>query len=325
MEVTKEELDKMIKAAVEEKTPAAPKDQRISDLEFFWQIIPHLLGGCITNTQLDTRPAMQKAFLVAREAVGQACMMGLCKPMTVLSDGNQLSMMPSQMGASMPAPNQQPMMGGMGGMGGIVPQQTMPGAGGMVAQYPMNAQNSPHIVGGGGSMGIPAGGMVAQYPMNMDAPMVYGAQSGPMGAPMQGGVRGVMTKQFPMDPQVAATMAPLVNQGPAPGTPQYVAAQAAVPQYPHQQQPAAPQAPPGYPPQGYAQPPQGYAQPQQPQYAPPGYAQPQAQPQVQYGPPPAVPQGFVPAPPQGGFAPVVAPQGQPTQAVAVPPMGPRIG
>ncbi len=325
MEVTKEDLDKMIVAAVEAKT-AAPKDQRISDIDFFWQIIPHILGGCITNTQLDTRPAMQKAFLVAREAVGQACMMGLCKPMTILSDGNQLSMMPSQMGASVPAPNQQPMMHPMGGgMAGMVPQQTMPGQGGMVAQYPMNAQNSPHIVGGGAAAGIPAGGMVAQYPMNMEAPMVYGQQGGPMGQPMQGGVRGVMTRQFPMDPAVAAAVAPLVNQGPAPGTPQYVAAQAAVPQYPHQQQPQAPQAPPGY-----AQPPQGYAVPQQPQYAPPqappGFAQPQAQPPVQYGPPPAVPPGFVPvAPPQGGFAPVVAPQGAPAQAVPMQPMGPRIG
>lgn len=279
MDVTKEDITKAITEVLKEN---AVKDPRITDIDFFWQIIPNILGGCITNS-LETRPAMQKAFLLAREAIGQACTMGICKPVTVLSDGNQLAMMPSMAyGAAPPAQGQRP----------------MPGSGGMVMQYPMHGQGAP--IGG---QGIPAGGMVAQYPMDMAGGAPFSPQGG--AAPGQGN-KGVMTRQFPMDPVVAQALAPLVGQGPQPGTPAWVAAQAQVPQY----------APP--PPQGYAQP-HGYA----PQAAPPGYAAQQPvyapQPPQGYGPPPQQVQYAQPQPPPGGFQPVVAPQGQPVLGVPLPP------
>jgi hypothetical protein len=272
-----QDIRKAIKEVLKEEMP--PRDTRITDIDFFFQVLPQILGGCASGAaaSIDTRPVMQKAFILAREAVGQACTMGLCKPITVLSDGSQLALLPTGAYTAPAAPSQQPMV------------QSMPGGGGMVAQYPMN---SPQ----GGQ--IPAGGMVAQYPMNVDP--VYGG-GGAIGQPTDGGMRAVMTRQFPMDPSVAQNINPQ-GFGPQPGSRAWVAAQAPQPQYgppqPQQGYPQQPQQgypqPQGYPQQGYAQPQQGY--PQQPQQGYPQPPQPQAAPQYQ--------------PPQGGFAPVVAPTGQ---------------
>jgi len=315
----KDEMRKAITEVLKEELP--PKDSRVTDIDLFWQIIPHILGGCATN-MIDTRPAMQKAFQFARETIGQACTMGLCKPVTVLSDGSQLAMMPSMHGV--PPPQQ------------AQPAAT-PGSGGMVMQYPMNGHGAAMV--GPPQTGIPAGGMVAQYPMNMDSPAVYAGGGAPIGQTMDGGVKAVMTRQFPMDPAVAAAVAPMVNQGPQPGTRQYVAAQAAQPMQPP---PMQPQQQPMYPQQQqvaqqpFMQPQQAFVQPMQPMQQQPMYPQQQPQPQqgfVQPQPGFVQPQGFQPqqgfvpvTPPQAGFAPVVPPQGQPTPAVAVTPQGAvRIG
>ena len=283
---------KAIKEVLQEEMP--PRDSRVTDIDLFFQVLPHILGGCATVAagSIDRRPAMQNAFLLAREAVGQACTMGLCKPITICSDGSGLALMTTGAFTAPTAPGQQPMQQPMTGMGGV----GMPGGGGMVAQYPMNGQGA-HVPS--------SGGMVAQYPMHMDAPPVYGGAA--VGQPMDGGFRAVMTRQFPMDPAVVAANPP-GNFGPQPGTRQYVA-----------QQPAPQYGPPqGYPqPQQQAQPQQGYPQ-QQP------FVQPQAQPQ--YAPQQAYvqqPQAVAPpgAPqyvqPQGGFAPVVSPQGNSVPGVAV--------
>jgi hypothetical protein len=281
-----EDIRKAIKQVLKEEAP--PRDTRITDIDLFFQVLPHILGGCAAGAAgaIDTRPAMQKAFLLAREAVGQACTMGICKPVTICSDGSQLSLLPTMAFTAPTAPGQQPMS-----------NASVPGGGGMVAQYPMNGAAQ------GSDRQIPAGGMVAQYPMHAGQPQVYGA-GGPIGQPMDGGTRAVMTRQFPMDPAVIANVAPQ-NFGPQPGTRQYVAQQPP-PQYGPQpqgypQQPQQPQA-------QYPQPQQTYVQPQAPQYPQQqAYVQPQAPtPPPQYAPPP------------GGFAPVVAPQGTPVGPVAGP-------
>jgi hypothetical protein len=212
-------------------------DPRPTDLEIFFRIMPHILGGWAGKTT-DVRSANSSAFIQAREALGQMAMMGVVRASFVCNDRSHLAVMPT---GGHPQMQQQPQQQGMA----QGQPMTSPGSGGMTQQYPTNGygpgvQPPPQSsqAGQGGQVGI--GGMVQMFPMHQAAPTVHGAPN------FGDGSKGVLTNMYPTPGAV-----PVPPMGPPP-PPQQPFAQgqaapysgfAAPPQYP---------SPPQYPPQGFS-------------------------------------------------------------------------
>jgi hypothetical protein len=171
-------------------------DPRPTDLQVFFQILPHILGGWASKSP-DIRGANSSGFIQAREALGQLAMMGVLRAGFVCNDRSHLAILPQGAGAplgqpamtSMPSVQGQPMANASPG---VAPQ----GGGGMVQQYPTQgygAQGQP-APPAGQPMG--GGGMVQQYPTYNPQNVQPGGGAG--GAPMFGdGSKGVLIAQFP--------------------------------------------------------------------------------------------------------------------------------
>jgi len=165
-------------------------DPRPSDLEVFFRIMPHILGGWAGKTT-DVRSANSSAFIQAREALGQMAMMGVLRASFVCNDRSHLAVMPT---GGHPQMQSQPMGQPIPGQPMAQGQATMPGNGGMTQQYPTNgygpgvqpqAQAQPQ----NGMVGV--GGMVQMFPMQQAAPTVHGAPN------FGDGSKGVLTNMYP--------------------------------------------------------------------------------------------------------------------------------
>src|SRR5271166_2043436 len=69
-------------------------DPRPTDLDIFFRIMPHILGGWAGRTT-DVRSANSSAFIQAREALGQMAMMGVLRASFVCNDRSHLAVMPT--------------------------------------------------------------------------------------------------------------------------------------------------------------------------------------------------------------------------------------
>lgn len=249
-----EEQDDKATAEQEEKKLEEPKpkkamteilpgikmtDPRPTDLEVFFKIMPHILGGWAGKTT-DVRSANSSSFIQAREALGQMAMMGVLRATFVCNDRSHLAVMPT---GGHPQMQSQPMQGQpLQGQPMAQGQPMMAGSGGMTQQYPTNgygpgvqAPQSPQQPGQGGMVGV--GGMVQMFPMHQAAPTVHGAPN------FGDGSKGVLTNMYPTPGAV-----PVPPMGPPPS-----------PQQPFAQGPAGPYGGFGVPPPPQYPPPQGFS------------------------------------------------------------------
>jgi len=195
-------------------------DPRPTDLELFFSVLPHAIGS-FASKLTDPQSANAMAFLVARQAVGQCITLGLARPTTMCTDGNQLGLVSS---AASPMPGvQQPIQHNPATQGVMVAQQpNIPGQG-------MPVQQGAVVVGGVGQ-----GGCVGQFPTQQQQMMVP-YQGGPLGVSTGNGMKAVVTAMFPNDPSMHP---PQTMQQTPPGVPGYP--QQGFPQQP-MQQPMQPQ------------------------------------------------------------------------------------
>jgi hypothetical protein len=73
-------------------------DPRPTDLQVFFQILPHILGGWAAKSP-DIRGANSSGFVQAREALGQMAMMGVLRAGFVCNDRSHLAILPQGGGA----------------------------------------------------------------------------------------------------------------------------------------------------------------------------------------------------------------------------------
>ena len=173
MDITDDTLKAAIEKVIAARHVSGERDDALpTDRDVFFMIFPQILGGFAGKTA-NTRDAISTAFQMAREAVGQCCMMGVARPVTICSDQTMLAIRAHQF--------QVP-----GVQGAVAPGRDPTQSGVMVAQYPMNNQN-----GGVVAHNQPgAGSMVQQFPT---------AAAGPQGSPppqQQSASNGLVT-QFP--------------------------------------------------------------------------------------------------------------------------------
>ena len=131
------------------------QDPRPTDLEVFYSLLPGVLSG-MASKSVDTRSANAMALMIVREMLGQCIAMGIMRMTVQCNDGAPLAVMPT---GSQNIP----------GVSQPIQQQSQPGQGSMVAQYP----NQPV----GNQPG--AGGVVQQY-------QNYAAPQGPQGGAVPG-------------------------------------------------------------------------------------------------------------------------------------------
>lgn len=180
-------------------------DPRPTDLQVFFQILPHILGGWATKS--DIRGANSSGFIQAREALGQLAMMGVIKAGFVCNDRSRLAIMPqgTQAMASagfeslQPMPMQQPQQQGQppnaAGVGGMVqhyPTAGGGGYGGQPLQQPIQQPIQQQAQGGVSPIGV--GGLVQSYPTQQPQQQMMGGG----GMPNFGdGSKGVLTQMYP--------------------------------------------------------------------------------------------------------------------------------
>jgi hypothetical protein len=308
--------------ALPQKEAATPKEIYPTDVELFFRVIPGIVGG-LAGKLIDGRSTNACAFGIARELVGQACSMGICRATCQLSDHTFLGTMTQP--ASVP-----------GVAGPMTARQDMTNRGVMVQEFPTpGAQAQPQVaqqvaqqvvqpgmqqpVGSPMPQQVPQamagqpmmqpqayppgqypmtqqpaqqgvvgqGGVVAMFPTPPQSTVFSGGvQGAPLGQPMQGGMKAVVVATFPNDPTAYGQPAP----------------QQAAPVYPgmQPQMPMQPGMQPGMQPMA--------GMPMQP-----GMQQPMQQPMQ--GMPPGYPPGYTPQPPPG-FQPQqpIAPQSYAQQA-----------
>jgi hypothetical protein len=157
---------------------SAPKfiDPRPTDLEVFFSLLPGVMGGLAAKGG-DLRSINSSAFIVVREALGQCAAMGALRPTFVCIDGTPLVMMPN----NMPIP----------GVQAPVSQQQAQGNGIMVAQHP----NQPGQGQAAQQPGV--GGLVSQFPTQAQPVQHGGGMVGGQQPNFGNGSRGVMVAQFP--------------------------------------------------------------------------------------------------------------------------------
>lgn len=136
-----------------------PADPRKTDLEMFYEILPHIVGG-YAGKSVDARSANASALIMAREMLGQCALLGVCRLTVQCLDGLPLALMPAgqhQANPSVAQPQQQPTAGVAYGQGGLVSQQPNPPP----AQHHGQQPNF-----GDGSRGV----LVGQFPNGTQPP-----------------------------------------------------------------------------------------------------------------------------------------------------------